>query len=106
MTPPRLQPLRGTFAGGVSKRDHRVYDIPDLPDAVCKVAGVMPDMWHNAGHSAAAIADTTAAKALCATCPEIEGCLEYAIVHDIREGIFGGLTAAERKQLRRDGELS
>jgi WhiB family redox-sensing transcriptional regulator len=44
-----------------------------------------------------------AAKALCATCPLKETCLEQALDLPVREqhGIFGGLTAAERLQLRR-----
>jgi len=40
-----------------------------------------------------------AAKAICATCPVIEKCLEFAIKDNIEFGIFGGKTPEERKNL-------
>ncbi|MFE4663406.1 WhiB family transcriptional regulator, partial [Streptomyces hydrogenans] len=48
-----------------------------------------------------------AAKALCATCPLRETCLEQAMALPPRDqhGIFGGLTAAERLELRRTNRL-
>jgi Transcription factor WhiB len=39
------------------------------------------------------------AKALCATCPVREQCLEAGMGE--RWGVFGGLTAGERYELRR-----
>lgn len=42
-----------------------------------------------------------AAKAICADCPVALQCLQYAIEHDIRYGIWGGLTATERGRLVR-----
>jgi WhiB family redox-sensing transcriptional regulator len=45
--------------------------------------------------------DTAAAKELCDRCPVRTQCLEYAIVNDFRDGIWGGLTAAERDDLAR-----
>ncbi|MEU2875029.1 WhiB family transcriptional regulator [Streptomyces sp. NPDC007070] len=41
-----------------------------------------------------AIAD---AKELCALCPVRRDCLNYALENDLREGVWGGLTAAERR---------
>ena len=38
------------------------------------------------------------AKELCAQCPVQRNCLNYAIVHN-EQGIWGGLTEKERKQL-------
>lgn len=39
------------------------------------------------------------AKTICATCPVKEQCLEFAIKNDERDGVWGGLTAKERKAL-------
>jgi WhiB family transcriptional regulator, redox-sensing transcriptional regulator len=40
------------------------------------------------------------AKAVCARCPVITECLEDAIVHDERYGVWGGLSERERRPLR------
>lgn len=37
-----------------------------------------------------------AAKALCATCPVRLDCLTWSADNDMREGVWGGLTATER----------
>lgn len=42
-----------------------------------------------------------AAKRVCAACPVRQACLDYAMRHDERFGIYGGLTERERKALRR-----
>jgi WhiB family redox-sensing transcriptional regulator len=39
------------------------------------------------------------AKAICATCPVAQECLEFAQSTEIEYGTFGGYTADERKQL-------
>lgn len=39
------------------------------------------------------------AKAICATCPVQAQCLKFAIDNDERDGVWGGLTAKERKAL-------
>lgn len=41
------------------------------------------------------------AKAVCATCPVRELCLEYALITRQDDGVWGGLTEAERRRLRR-----
>lgn len=40
------------------------------------------------------------AKAICATCPVIAECRAYAVRAGESEGIWGGLTTAERRRLR------
>lgn len=40
------------------------------------------------------------AKSICATCPVIEPCREYAITNVIREGVFGGMSERERRRER------
>jgi WhiB family redox-sensing transcriptional regulator len=41
------------------------------------------------------------AKGVCAVCPVIEDCLEYAFETNQRAGIWGGTTEDERRSLRR-----
>ena len=44
---------------------------------------------------------TREAKKICAQCPVRAECLEYALAHDERFGIWGGLSERERRRLRR-----
>jgi WhiB family redox-sensing transcriptional regulator len=46
-------------------------------------------------------ATSAAAKAVCASCPVAEPCREWAMGHPTEVGIWGGLTEAERRTLRR-----
>lgn len=41
-----------------------------------------------------------AAKVVCRGCPVRDECLEYALDHDERFGIYGGTSPTERRQLR------
>lgn len=43
--------------------------------------------------------ETESAKALCATCPVREPCLDGAIARNEPEGVWGGLAADERRRL-------
>lgn len=61
-------------------------------DALCAEVG--GDFWHpEKGGS------TKAAKAICADCPVIAGCLEYALANNV-DGIWGGTSERERRALR------
>ena len=42
-----------------------------------------------------------AAKRVCASCPVVEQCLEYAISNGFNDGIFGGMTPGERSAVKR-----
>jgi WhiB family transcriptional regulator, redox-sensing transcriptional regulator len=44
---------------------------------------------------------TATAKAICALCPVRRPCLQYALDHDERFGVWGGLSERERRRLRR-----
>jgi WhiB family redox-sensing transcriptional regulator len=44
---------------------------------------------------------TREAKKICAGCEVRAECLEYALAHDERFGIWGGLSERERRRLRR-----
>lgn len=41
------------------------------------------------------------AKRVCSGCPVREHCLQYALRHDVRFGIWGGTTERQRRELRR-----
>jgi WhiB family redox-sensing transcriptional regulator len=45
--------------------------------------------------------DVAAAKAVCATCPVRESCLEFALVTRQDDGVWGGLDENERRRVRR-----
>ena len=44
------------------------------------------------------------AKQLCSICPVAKTCLEYALVANETEGVWGGLTPQERKDMRAAAE--
>jgi WhiB family redox-sensing transcriptional regulator len=44
----------------------------------------------------------TEAKQICLRCPVREACLEDAMAHHDRHGVFGGMTADERADARRN----
>lgn len=46
------------------------------------------------------VGDIQAAKKLCQTCPVMMQCAEHAIRFNIPDGVWGGTSAGERKQLR------
>ena len=46
---------------------------------------------------------TREAKQVCAVCPVRVECLELALAHDERFGVWGGLSERERSPLRRGG---
>ncbi len=50
--------------------------------------------------------DADEAKAICATCPVHQACLEYALAHREREGVWGGATERERRRIVRQRRKS
>ncbi|MCL4433358.1 MAG: WhiB family transcriptional regulator [Actinobacteria bacterium] len=59
-------------------------------------AGVDPDLFFPERG-----ASTREAKAVCRGCIVREDCLEYAICHSEKFGIWGGLSERERRRIRR-----
>lgn len=45
-----------------------------------------------------------AAKDVCAVCPQIEECLEYALKHE-DFGVWGGMTETERRKVRNERNI-
>lgn len=65
---------------------------PEFPGAVCRT--VDPDLFFpETGETD----KTRRAKAICSTCYHIDDCAAFAITNRIPVGIFGGLTAIERR---------
>ena len=59
--------------------------------------GVNPEIFHPVNEDEAA----DAAKAICELCPVREPCLEYAISAREKDGVWGGVTARERRRMIR-----
>ncbi|MER7739979.1 WhiB family transcriptional regulator [Streptomyces sp. NPDC096538] len=78
---------------------HFLDSLPDRwPDTPCREA---PHLFVD-NHKTPTLERTTEAKKLCATCPVRAGCADHAIDNDLRDGIYGGLTIAERDALVRE----
>jgi WhiB family redox-sensing transcriptional regulator len=45
--------------------------------------------------------EVAAAKAVCATCPVREACLDFALITRQDDGVWGGLDENERRRVRR-----
>lgn len=50
--------------------------------------------------------EAEAAKAVCAVCPVRQACLEHALTHREREGVWGGATERERRRALRQRRKS
>ncbi|WP_338676769.1 WhiB family transcriptional regulator [Streptomyces sp. SCSIO 30461] len=55
------------------------------------------ELFFASGRDREAIAE---AKALCATCPVRDECLDFAVENGLKEGVWGGCTPAEREPRR------
>lgn len=78
---------------------------PDEPPpwrerAACDGADL--EIFFPVGIAGPAVWQISQAKAICQGCPVREQCLQYALRTGQDHGIWGGLTAGERRGLRRD----
>ncbi|MFD9047814.1 WhiB family transcriptional regulator [Streptomyces zaomyceticus] len=70
------------------------------PRGAC--AGVSdPDLFFPAGDTGPALLQINEAKKICATCEVIDACLQGALERGEETGVWGGLSADERRTLRR-----
>ncbi len=69
-------------------------DVRWREDAACR--GVDTDVFFPATDE-----EAEEAKAICASCPVREECLEFALQTRQEDGVWGGLTETERRRLRR-----
>lgn len=74
------------------------FTLPNMgKDAACKTAD--PDIFF--GENLAEIAE---AKSICAGCPALSRCRDYAVTNE-EFGIWGGTTPAERNKLRKGAKV-
>jgi WhiB family redox-sensing transcriptional regulator len=94
LMPPRITQMIGDLPRWMSHSACRDVD-PELFFG--------PDFGWGREHSEAPVARAkreASAKALCQTCPVREACLEYAMTAPEHDGVWGGVTAAERERMR------
>jgi WhiB family redox-sensing transcriptional regulator len=63
--------------------------------------GVDPDLFFPPKGDSVPGESATAAKAVCASCPVRDDCLQYALTTNQRYGVWGGMTWTERRGLRK-----
>ena len=69
---------------------------PETWRDLARCRGVDPLIFHPVNDD-----DAGEAKAICELCPVREACLEYAIAAREKDGVWGGLTARERRRIIR-----
>lgn len=72
-----------------------------MADARCR--GMDNDLFFPKVGDGLAVA---AMREFCGGCPVRAQCLEYAVVHSIEHGVWGGLSVRERRRVRREGVAS
>lgn len=73
---------------------------PDFPDAKC--VGLDPEIFFPEDSMGKEFNPKIwAAKEICFSCKHRQACSDYAIKEEITDGIFGGMTAKERREYRR-----
>jgi WhiB family transcriptional regulator, redox-sensing transcriptional regulator len=68
--------------------------------AACRDAD--PEVFFPNGTTGPALAQITAAQAICSTCSVTAECLEWALETGQDAGIWGGITEEDRREMRRD----
>ncbi len=101
----------GAPVTGAMARPHLslVHDAPEVRE-VFEAAPVTTDQWQDRALCAQTDPEaffpekggsTREAKKICLGCEVRTECLEYALAHDERFGIWGGLSERERRRLKR-----
>jgi WhiB family transcriptional regulator, redox-sensing transcriptional regulator len=60
-----------------------------------------PELFFPIGTTGSALDQANQAKTVCARCPVIEACLEWALNTNQQNGVWGGTTEDERRALQR-----
>ena len=80
--------------------DDALHGLVDWREAsACRDAD--PDLFFPVSSGVAGQMQTDQAKSVCHGCAVVEQCLSFALATHQDEGIWGGLTPAERQSLRR-----
>ena len=100
-TPPRQRGRTGT-----AERAHLTL----VPDSFALAPAISDDQWQERALCAQTDPEaffpekggsTREAKRICSGCEVRAECLEYALAHDERFGIWGGLSERERRRLKK-----
>ena len=59
-----------------------------------------PELFFPVGTAGPALRQVEQARAVCRRCPVIEACLRWALTVGVDAGVWGGLTAEERRRLQ------
>src|ERR1700734_2718220 len=111
-TPPHTTP--GLPITGVSPRPHLSL-VPETVEDEFESAEVETDQWQDRALCAQTDPEaffpekggsTREAKKVCLGCEVRHACLDYALAHDERFGIWGGVSERERRRLKRGVILS
>lgn len=60
-----------------------------------------PELFFPVGATGEALLQAEEAKAVCRRCPVMALCAEWALEHRVHEGVWGGLTEAQRRNILR-----
>ncbi|MFJ5680261.1 WhiB family transcriptional regulator [Streptomyces sp. NPDC093097] len=60
-----------------------------------------PDLFFPAGDTGPAVLQIREAQAVCARCPVVRQCLDWALVTRQTHGVWGGLSEGQRRELKR-----
>lgn len=61
-----------------------------------------PDLFFPISSTGRALRQISEAKAICAGCPVRQACLEFALEHDLKHGIWGGTAPEDRRAWRHE----
>ncbi|MFJ4007746.1 WhiB family transcriptional regulator [Streptomyces sp. NPDC090023] len=84
--------VRTPYAGAITA------DFVTQPRAACRDED--PELFFPIGETGPALLQEEEAKAVCRRCPLMESCLQDALKRN-EYGVFGGLSAKERRSLKR-----
>ncbi len=89
----------GTFAPFIGEKEVVSLNLSWRQRAGCR--GVDPDVFYPSTDE-----EADAAKAICAQCPVLQPCLEWALANRERDGVWGGATEKERRRILRQRRKS
>jgi WhiB family redox-sensing transcriptional regulator len=75
-------------------------DMPEWPDALCKQED--PDLWFPVDGLDAVYSNRKRlglAVSICQECPRQDACADYAVTNHVEDGVWGGLTGADRRRI-------
>lgn len=92
---------RGTGAVSLTLRPDAPTDIDELPEPSAWVGDALCAQTDPEAFFPEKGGSTRDAKTICRVCEVREQCLEYALEHDERFGIWGGLSERERRKFKK-----